>query len=138
MYLNINIKATLNSSSDISRLLCNLYSLWDTTFPTYFCLLRRHIVQHETEDYCTQAVSESGAAGSNVCSSKAFMENTSDWMSMYGEKGKMKEQGRGKGKDISLRFSWNWQLPFLEKLMTSVVNWHWIIKHFVYSWFITS
>lgn len=62
-------------------------------------------MQPETDDYYIWAVSDSGGARGNVYSPRAFIQNTSDCMYVYSEKGKEKGKGRGECKEISVEFS---------------------------------
>jgi len=55
------------------------------------------------EDCCSRAVSDSGGGRGNVYSPRAFVENISDCMYVYREKGK--EKGRREFKEISIKFS---------------------------------
>lgn len=88
--------------------LCGMLSfqyLFSALSKDILCNLKLNTIAHRQFD--------SSDAGSNVCSSRAFMENTSDWMCVYGAKGKVKEKWRGECKDIylcSIKFSWDWHL----------------------------
>lgn len=63
------------------------------------------LLQPEKEDYCHQAVTDSGGARGNIYSPRAVTENASDCMHVHREKGKENEKGKGQQKEISIELS---------------------------------